>query len=66
MPESADASGYNIKALPITNQIPAREIHIAWVKDRYMTPAVKNFRDFVLECGLLLDEFLPGFLSKET
>lgn len=59
MPEASNFSGYNIKPLPIINPIPERDIHIAWVKDRYMTPAVKNFRDFVLECGLLLNEFHP-------
>lgn len=59
MPEASNYSGYRIKPLTITNPIPERDIHIAWVKDRYMTPAVKNFREFVLECGLLLNEFHP-------
>jgi len=57
MSESSNASNYNTKALTIENEIPDREIHIAWMKDRYLTPAVKNFREFVLESGLLLDEF---------
>jgi len=57
MSESSNASNYSTKALTIENEIPDREIHIAWMKDRYLTPAVKNFREFVLESGLLLDEF---------
>jgi len=57
MSESSNASNYSTKALTIENEIPDREIHIAWMKDRYLTPAVKNFREFVLESGFLLDEF---------
>ena len=57
MSESATTSDYNTKSLTITNDIPDRDIHVAWVKDRYMTPAVRNFLDFVRNCGLLLDEF---------
>lgn len=60
MSESSNASDYHqTKALRITNEIPDREIHIAWVRDRYMTPAVKNFRQFVLDSGELLNEFKP-------
>lgn len=60
MSESSNASDYHqTKALRITNEIPDRDIHIAWVRDRYMTPAVKNFRQFVLDSGELLNEFKP-------
>lgn len=58
MPEaSADVSTYNTTALVLENDIPARDIHIAWAKDRYMTPAVKIFRSFVLENSRLLDDY---------
>ena len=58
MPEAAaDVSTYNTAALAVENEIPTRDIHIAWVRNRYMTPAVKNFRDFVIESGQLLDEY---------
>lgn len=58
MPEaSAEESTYNTAAVAIQNPIPTRDIHMAWAKGRYMTPAVKNFRDFVVESGPLLDEY---------
>ena len=58
MPEAAaDTSNYATKAVVIENDIPVRDIHIAWMKDRYMTPAVKNFRDFVIESGQLLEDY---------
>ena len=55
--EAVDVTNWHIKALTIENEIPNRDIHMAWVKDRYMTPAVKSFRDFVVEKGMLLDEY---------
>ncbi|MDD6212840.1 MAG: LysR family transcriptional regulator [Clostridiales bacterium] len=55
--EAAGTNNPDLKALTIENHIPHREIHIAWCKDRYMTPAVRHFRDFVLDSGLLLNEF---------
>lgn len=58
MPEAAaESSHYATAALAVENDIPVRDIHIAWVKDRYMTPAVKNFRDFVINSGQLLDDY---------
>ena len=55
--EAVDVTNCHIKSLTIENEIPNRDIHMAWVKDRYMTPAVKSFRDFVVEKGMLLDEY---------
>lgn len=55
--EAVDLTGCHVKALQIENEIPEREIHMAWVKDRYMTPAVKCFRDFIMESGMLLDQY---------
>lgn len=57
MPESSNFSNFNTKSLSITNNIPLRDVCVAWMNGRYMTPAVKNFRDFVLNSGLLLNEF---------
>ena len=66
MPEaSADVSTYNTAVVPLENDLPTRDIHLAWGKGRYMTPAVKNFRDFVLESGQLLDDY-KAFRRTET
>ena len=46
-----------VKAIKIKNALPAREVHIAWIKDRYMSPAVKNFLDFAIKNGELLKDF---------
>lgn len=55
--EAVDVRNCPIKVLAIENDIPDRDIHMAWVKDRYLSPAVKNFRDFVIHNGQLLDEY---------
>ncbi len=55
--EAAAAKYPDLKALRIENDIPTRDIHIAWYRNRYMTPAVREFRDFVLEQGQMLDEY---------
>lgn len=55
--ESAGINNQDVKTLDIENTIPAREIHLAWNRNSYLTPAVKNFRDFVRRQGTLLNEF---------
>ncbi|MGN0403274.1 MAG: LysR substrate-binding domain-containing protein, partial [Acetatifactor sp.] len=55
--EAVDLTGCHVKALEIENEIPSRDIHMAWVKDRYMTPAVKSFRDFIIQNGMFLDQY---------
>ncbi|MCD8077208.1 MAG: LysR family transcriptional regulator [Lachnospiraceae bacterium] len=55
--EAAGAKSDDLKALRIENDIPTRDIHVAWCRNRYMTPAAKNFRDFILENDLILNEY---------
>lgn len=47
----------NIKVLSIINDIPDREIYMIWAKNRYMSPAVNLFKNFVMEKGLIFDEY---------
>lgn len=49
---------YNVKVLPITNDIPQRELYLMWNKNRYIPPAAEYFRDFVVRSGRVFDHFL--------
>jgi len=49
---------YNVKVLPIVNDIPQRELYLMWNKNRYIPPAAEYFRDFVTRNGRVFDQFL--------
>ena len=49
---------YNVKVLPIVNDIPQRELYLMWNKNRYIPPAAEYFRDFVARNGRVFDQFL--------
>ncbi|MEA4933234.1 MAG: LysR family transcriptional regulator [Lawsonibacter sp.] len=49
---------YNIKILPISNNIPQRDLFLMWRKDRYIPPAAEYFRDFIIRSGKVFDQFL--------
>lgn len=49
---------YNIKILPISNNIPARDLYLMWNKNRYIPPAAEYFRDFIVKNGMVFDQFL--------
>lgn len=49
---------YNIKVLPIVNDIPKRELYLMWNKNRYIPPAAEYFRDFIARNGKVFDQFL--------
>lgn len=40
---------YNVKVIPICDDIPQRDLYLLWNKERYMPPAAGYFRDFL--CG---------------
>jgi len=48
---------YHIKELRIENELPPRDIYLYWKNVRHISPAVKNFRDFVIKSGAILEEF---------
>lgn len=49
---------YNIKILPIINDIPQRDLYLIWHKSRYIPPAAEYFRDFIIRSGRVFDQFL--------
>ena len=54
---------YNVTAVPISDDIPQRDLYLLWNKDRYMPPAAGYFRDFITRKKDLFDAFLlrcPG------
>lgn len=57
VPEPLGMRHYNVKALALQNPVPERQIYLTWKNVRYMSPAIKNFRDFMIKNGLILDQF---------
>ena len=49
---------YNIKVLPISNDVEKRELYLMWNKNRYIPPATEYFRDFIIRSGRVFDQFL--------
>lgn len=48
----------NVKVLPISDDIPERNLYLVWNKERYMPPAAGCFRDFIVEKEDLFRQFL--------
>ena len=48
----------NVKILPISDDIPKRELYLLWNKERYMPPAAGCFKDFVAEKENLFSRYL--------
>lgn len=55
---------YNIKALPIENEIPKYEVHLRWRNDRYTAPAVSQFRDFVINSKGLFENYRSSLSER--
>jgi len=49
---------YNVKVMPILDDIPQRKLYLLWNKDRYMPPAAEYFRDFIVRSGEVFDQFM--------
>lgn len=49
---------YNTKIVTIINDIPQRDIYLMWRRDRYIPPAAEYFRDYIVRCGAVFDNFL--------
>lgn len=49
---------YNTKILPISNDIAQRRLYLQWNKERYIPPAAKYFRDYIIRSGEVFDEYL--------
>ncbi|WP_369283456.1 LysR family transcriptional regulator [Oscillibacter sp. GMB15532] len=48
---------YNVKIIPISDNVPARDLYLMWCKDRYMPPAAEYFRDYIIRSGKVFDQF---------
>lgn len=57
VPEPLGVRRYNVKTLRIENQVPPREVFLTWKSMRYVSPAVKKFRDYIIESGFCLDGY---------
>lgn len=60
MPNIADLSHYPIKILPIINPAHERYIYLATVKNRYLSPAVHTFCNFVIHNASLPKKIKPA------
>lgn len=49
---------YNVKAIPIRDSIPKRDLYLLWNKDRFMPPAAGYFRDFILQKEHIFEQYL--------
>lgn len=49
IPHITGLEAANISFLPIKGEVCERVIEAAWVKNRYMSPAVRKFKDFIIE-----------------
>ena len=65
VPRPLGGTPYNVKVLPIENEIPARKLYIQWNKEQYMPPAAEYFRDFIIRSGLIFNHFLERHNLKE-
>ena len=65
VPRPLGGPPYNVKVLPIENEIPARKLYIQWNKEQYMPPAAEYFRDFIIRSGLIFNHFLERHNLKE-
>ncbi|MCR4629223.1 MAG: LysR family transcriptional regulator [Clostridium sp.] len=56
-PKPIGGTPYRLKELKIANEIPNRQVYVAWNKVRYMPPAAAYLRDFILKKGMIFDQF---------
>ena len=65
VPRPLGGTPYNVKVLPIENEIPTRKLYIQWNKEQYMPSAAEYFRDFIIRSGLIFNHFLERHNLKE-
>lgn len=68
VPYPLSGAPYNTKLLPIANDIPQRRLYLQWNKERYIPPAAKYFRDYIIRSGVVFDQYWDkhGLDRKET
>ena len=65
VPRPIGITPYHIRVLNISNPVPKRELYLEWNKDRYMPPAVSFFRDYVVNNGLIFNQFLERITDQQ-
>ena len=48
---------YNVRILPIDAKLLQRRLFLSWNREAYLSPAAEHFRDFIVERGLVFDEY---------
>ena len=49
---------FNTEIIPISNNIPQRKLYLQWKEDRYIPPAAKYFKDYIVRSGEVFDQYL--------
>ena len=62
VPRPLGGAPYNVKMVPIANEIPPRKLYLVWNKEQYIPPAAEYFRDFIIRSGLIFNQFLERHL----
>ena len=57
VPYPLTGAPYNTAIVPIRDKLAERKIYIQWNKKRYMSPAAKYFRDYVVRSGEVFDQY---------
>lgn len=57
VPAPLTGSHYNIKALRVENDIPGHGVSLKWKNVKYISPAVSQFRDFIIAHPELFRDF---------
>ena len=65
VPYPLTGAPYNTKLIPIANDIPPRRLYLQWNEERYIPPAAKYFRDYIIRSGAVFDQYLERFGLKE-
>lgn len=58
VPYPLPGAPFNTKLIPIANDIPQRSLYLQWNEERYIPPAAKYFRDYIIRSGPVFDQYL--------
>lgn len=60
VPYPLSGAPYNTKILPIANDITQRKLYLQWNTERYIPPAAKYFRDYIIRSGEVFEQYLDN------
>ena len=60
VPHPLAGAPYNTKLIPIANNIPQRKLYLQWDQGRYIPPAAKYFRDYIVRSGDVFDQYMKS------